>query len=477
MAMRTTKPSGHQVTITWVTALSYFFSIRLIPMDSDRKRLLILLPIERLVSVVDSSDTLFELSKKYSVTLLGRKFAKLPEAYQSRSFQERSLGRYTREILLNVNTIRKITQVKSFETRVLKTMGVGIQELVNLRQKKFLLLGYLLKPRTFFSILISLTKEQGILERTIIRCSFYWPSLNRALAKVRPEVVLIFSGGAFSGVENILLGKSRRLGIKTALVIDNWDNLSSKSLFTSSPNALGVWGPNMHRDALEIHSMSPRIVSHVGSARFRPNERPSPQSRPAFVLFAGSGKPLFNELTALIDLRLMLDRKQLSTLNIIYRPHPMSRVNQNSIVDVIEKLERVELDSSFSGPLESNFYKSEPLEELENLCRLATFIIAPLSSIIVEGLSLGTPVVSLNWTRNPNADLPLSEYTHFLELREVRGFFPVTSWEELESQLTDVIACKGEKNLVPEILPSFNTRYADRVVSLVEELMDSEKSN
>jgi hypothetical protein len=290
-------------------------------------------------------------------------------------------------------------------------------------------------------------------------------------------VVLIFSGGAFSGVENILLGKSRRLGIETALVIDNWDNLSSKSLFTSSPNALGVWGPNMHRDALEIHSMSPRIVRHVGSARFRPNERPSPQSRPAFILFAGSGKPLFDELTALIDLRLMLDRNQLSTLRIIYRPHPMSRVDQNSMADVIEKLERVELDSSFSGPLESNFYKSEPLEELENLCKLASFIIAPLSSIIVEGLSLGTPVVSLNWTSDPSDDLPLSEYTHFLELREVRGFFPVTSWEELESRLIEIIACKGEQNLVPEILPSFNSRYADRVVSLVDELMGLEISN
>jgi hypothetical protein len=62
-------------------------------------------------------------------------------------------------------------------------------------------------------------------------------------------------------------------------------------------------------------------------------------------------------------------------------------------------------------------------------------------------------------------------------LRDVRGFFPVASWEELESRLIEIIACKGEQNLVPEILPSFNTRYADRVVSLVEELMDLEKSN
>jgi hypothetical protein len=446
-------------------------------MDSNKEKLLVVLPIERLISVVDSSNTLLELSKKYSVTLLGQKSAKLPGNYQSLRFNEGILGRRIREVLLNVNSIRKITQVKSFETRVSKTMGIGIQELNSLRLNRFLVLRYFWKPRTFLAVLIALSKEQGALERTLKRCSFWWPSLNRALVKVRPDVVLIFSGGAFSGVENILLGKSRRLGIKTALVIDNWDNLSSKSLFTSSPNALGVWGPNMHRDALEIHSMSPRIVSHVGSSRFRPNERPFPQSRPAFVLFAGSGKPLFNELTALIDLRLMLDRKELSPLHIIYRPHPMSRVNQNSIAGVIEKLERVELDSSFTGPLESNFYKSEPLEELENLCKLASFIIAPLSSIIVEGLSLGTPVVSLNWTNNPKADLPLSEYTHFLELREVRGFFPVTSWEELESQLTDVIASKEELNLVPEILPSFNTRYADRVVSLVEELMKLEKSN
>jgi len=446
-------------------------------MDPNKKKLLVVLPIERLISVVDSSNTLLELSKKYSVTLLGQKSAKLPGNYQLLHFNEGILGRRIREVLLNVNSIRKITQVKSFETRVSKTMGIGIQELDSLRLNRFLILRYFWRPRTFLAVLIALSKERGALERTLKKCSSWWPSLNRVLVKVRPEVVLIFSGGAFSGVEDILLEKSRRLGIKAALVIDNWDNLSSKSLFTSSPNALGVWGPNMHRDALEIHSMSPRIVSHVGSARFRPNERPSPQSRPAFILFAGSGKPLFNELTALIDLRLMLDRKQLSPLHIIYRPHPMSRVSQNSIVDVIEKLERVELDSSFSGPLESNFYKSEPLEELENLCKLAAFIIAPLSSIIVEGLSLGTPVVSLNWTSEPSAELPLSEYTHFLELQEVSGFFPVTSWEEFESQLIDIIACKGEQNLVPQILPSFNTRYADRVVSLVEGLMDLEKSN
>jgi hypothetical protein len=446
-------------------------------MDSNKEKLLVVLPIERLISVVASSNTLLELSKKYSMTLLVHESAKLPGNYPSIRFNEGILRRRIREVLLNVNTIRKIAQVKSFETRVSNTLGISIQDLTRLRVNRLLILKYFWKPRTFLAILISLSKEQGVLERALDKCSFWWPSLDRVLVKVRPEAILIFSGGAFSGVENVLLGKSRKLGIKSVLVIDNWDNLSSKSLFTSSPNALGVWGPNMHRNALEIHSMSPRIVSHVGSARFRPNERPSPQSRPAFVLFAGSGKPLFNELTALIDLRLMLDRNQLSTLRIIYRPHPMSRINHNSIADVIEKLERVELDTSFSGPLESNFYKSEPLEELENLCKLASFIVAPLSSIIVEGLSLGTPVVSLNWKSYPSADLPLSEYTHFLELREVRGFFPVTSWEELESRLIEIINCKGEQNLVPEILPSFNTRYADRVVSLVEELMDLEKSN
>jgi hypothetical protein len=446
-------------------------------MDSDKKRLLVVLPIERLISVVDSSNTLIELSKKYSVTLLTHKTSKLPGVYPSIHFNEGILGKRIREVLLNVNTLRKITEVKSFETRVSITLGINIQELNRMRVNKLLILRYLWKPRTFLAVLIALSRDRGVLERALTRCSFWWPSIDRVLAKLQPEIVLIFSGGAFSGVENILLGKSKSLGIKTALVIDNWDNLSSKSLFTSSPNALGVWGPNMHKDALEIHSMTSQIVRHIGSARFRPNERPFPQSKSTFVLFAGSGKPLFNELAALIDLRMLLDRKQLAKLRIIYRPHPISQVSLNSIVEIIGKLERVELDSSFSGPLESNFYKSEPLEELENLCRFATFIVAPLSSIIVEGLSLGTPVVSLNWTNNLSSDLPLSEYTHFLELRGVRGFFPVTSWEELEGQLTEVIASKGVQNLVPEILPSFNTRYADRVVSLVEELMDLEKSN
>jgi hypothetical protein len=445
-------------------------------MYSSKRKLLVVLPIERLISVVDSSNTLLELSKRYSVTLLGQKSAKLPGNYPSLRFNEGFLGRHIREVLLNANSIRKITQVKSFETRVLYTMGISIQELENMRLNRYLILRWFWKPRTFLALVIALSNEVGALERILIKYSFWWPSLDRALMKVQPETVLIYSGGAFSGIENVLLGKSNRLEINTVLIIDNWDNLSSKSLFTSSPNALGVWGQNMHKDAIEIHSMRPKIVSYVGSARFRPNETPFPQPRPAFILFAGSGKPLFNELNALIDLRMMLDRKKLSDIHIIYRPHPMSRIEQNSILDVIEKLKHVELDYSLTGPLESNFYKSEPLKELENLCRLAAFIVAPLSSIIVEGLSVGTPVVSLNWSSKLDDNLPLSEYTHFLELQEVQGFFPVTSWQELENQLADVIACKRETNFVPEILPSFNNRYAERVVSLVDELMNLEKS-
>jgi hypothetical protein len=96
-------------------------------------------------------------------------------------------------------------------------------------------------------------------------------------------------------------------------------------------------------------------------------------------------------------------------------------------------------------------------------------VIAPQSTIIVESLSLGTPVISLNWADAYNRERPLDEYTHLLELNGTIGYFAPQSFIELRHAIIEAMQLDFEYNLVPQILPTFDDNYSDRILSLVNE--------
>ncbi len=439
-------------------------------MNKEVKNLTLVLPLARLVSVVDSSGTINLLQQNYNLSILTPLGIDPPNGFGAYQYRESPQGKYFREALLNANTMRLSRSVISFRTRI--KMILNLEEHVEQgRHVKWIFsLRLLVKPRALLSFILYKFFSNSLLQGAVRSIADLWPSLERALDKADPSIVVVFSGGSFSGVENAILEICRRKKILSVLIIDNWDNLSSKSIFWNSPAALGVWGANMELDARQIHGMSPLILQHIGSARFRPHENQISETSQKFVFFAGSGKPLFDELRSLKRLRQILDSLDQDDVQLVYRPHPMSNLSRSEIEVEIDSLRGVQLDRSLSGELHRDFYREEPLRYLEYLCRNSILVIAPLSSIIVESLSLGTPVISLNWRAEKSATSPLDEYTHFWELRGKRGFFPVTSWEDLEKSLPIALGFKNNENLVPEILPTFFDSYSARVLRLVKTL-------
>lgn len=439
-------------------------------MDRQKNNLTLILPLARLVSVVHSSGTIGSLQENYNLSILTPLGVRPPGEFEAFHYQESRLGRYFREALLNANTMRLSHSVISFRTRI--KMILNLEERVEEGHhiKWIFSLSLFFKPRALLSFILYKFFSSGLMKDTAQSVANLWPSLEKTLSKTDPSIVVVFSGGAFSGVENAILEICLRKKIRSVLIVDNWDNLSSKSIFWSSPDALGVWGANMELDARLIHGMSPSILHHIGSARFRPNENQISETSQKFIFFAGSGKPLFNELRALKRIRQILDSIGKGEVDLVYRPHPMSNIARSEIEVEIGSLRGVQLDSSLSGDLHEDFYKEAPLRHLEYLCQNSILVIAPLSSIIVESLSLGTPVVSLNWRADKSTTSPLDEYTHFWELRGKRGFFPVTSWQDLEDSLPIALGFGHQENLVPEILPTFVDSYSERVLALVKAL-------
>ncbi len=224
----------------------------------------------------------------------------------------------------------------------------------------------------------------------------------------------------------------------------------------------------MENDARVIHGMNPDVVRHTGSARFRPNEHEVKSIDGDFIFFAGSGKPLIDELNAVLTIRDCLDETGLQDLNLLYRPHPMSNLDLGRVRLLFSTKQRIVLDPSFDDDPDNVFYTEGPLLYLESLCKNAKVVIAPQSSIIVESLSLGTPVISLNWIDGSPDVRPLDKYTHFSELNSTASFFAVTDFNELCELIVSIVDSKSDFNLVPEILPSFTNYYKDRVAELVE---------
>ena len=429
------------------------------------------------MSIVESSHVLEILSQTCDVTLLVPRGLTNSSVYKKFDYQESRLGKMIRDITLFVETMRKSSEVLSFQTRIRTVLGLKMDLNGNYKLVTNNLFGLFFKPRTLIIYLNYLAAKLMFWRKFLRRISSCWPSLNRGITKSNPDCLIIFSGGVFSGVENSSIRKCKKLDIPSILIVDNWDNLNSKSILWETADGFGVWGSNMEHDLRAIHDIHPLVLKHVGSARFRPNEHRGLKLDPDFIFFAGSGKPEFDEMSCVIRIRKTLDDLNLKELRLIFRPHPLSKISLPRLKQICSEYIGIELDSSLTGNLNENFYMNDPLLYLESLCKSAKFVIAPQSTIIVESLSLGTPVISLNWSEVDQNRKPIYEYTHFMELNMTSGFYIAESEAELKSLIPRVLNFTPVNNLVPEILPDFKNCYADRILDLYKLTLENYSSS
>lgn len=125
-----------------------------------------------------------------------------------------------------------------------------------------------------------------------------------------------------------LLRSLREGKIASALVVDNWDNLSSKIVLLEQPNAIGVWGPQSAHHAEDIHGIEPGKIYELGSPRFvtyAESETTSSAAESRSILFSGSA-PASMETPLLRVLDHVLEGFNEGRLDgevrLIYRPHP-----------------------------------------------------------------------------------------------------------------------------------------------------------
>jgi hypothetical protein len=313
--------------------------------------------------------------------------------------------------------------------------------------------------RPFFFVLI----------RIFRRLDFSLPDLNEFLAKQSIDLLIIPSGGR-EPVTVMAIASCKAAGVKSFLLLDNWDNVSSKTVFWKKPTFLGTWGPQSSSHAVSIQNFARNQVFDLGTPRFdvylNRNEFSSPTydtENKRYILFLGSHL-FFEEIEILrrLDLILSDSNSDLFGLRVVYRPHPHRIRGFDFFSHVFENIDLdTELSSHYTAEEKSSQYVTT-LEHYPKLVSGAVFVLCGLTSMIIESRILGKPVGVFVHSEHGNAtspDIVYKNYVHFDGIENLRDVILINELLRLDQVMGELLKLAEIPSAHDPVLDFFITTY------------------
>lgn len=311
-------------------------------------------------------------------------------------------------------------------------------------------------------------------------------SLRELLASTRADLVILPSN-AYESIGMDLLRVARGT-TRTLFVIDNWDNLSSKTVLWERPDLLAVWGAQAAEHAVEIQAVPASNVRIIGTARFdayysaRDDRPPSPYPYP-YVLFVGAA--LANDEISVLR---QLDRTLLANgapdgIRVVYRPHPWQHARAVDATFNEEEFTHVELDRQIalgSDVGAANESLQPALDWYPALLANARLVMGPLTTMLLEGSVCRRRVLALAHDDGIHFTTPSQAYRwyrHFEGIEEIEGFTvceDVTQLPELfmraVSDTTPLDASRVDRS-VERFVHHDGRSFADRLLETADLLL------
>jgi hypothetical protein len=301
--------------------------------------------------------------------------------------------------------------------------------------------------------------------------------------------LIIFPSGAYEATSVDLTHIAKKEKIPSLCLVDNWDNLSSKTLMWARPSHLGVWGEQAKQFALSIHGFTPEKVTPIGTPRFEgyfsgPSTQRSRLYPFPYILFVGSAIP-FDELAAIRNLERALNSTGRKDLRIVYRPHPWQQKRKTDAIFTEDKFSRTILDRQIAlayeqgvSPETANPSFQPDLDYYPSLLRNAEAVVGPLTTMLLEASLCQTPVVGLSYHDGFHFNPARGYLTHFDGFEAVAGFTFCQSPSDLSEKLTLALETKIDPAATFETtrfyLHQDSRTYDERLGSLVNGILETE---
>ena len=316
--------------------------------------------------------------------------------------------------------------------------------------------------------------------------------LKSIIKSVKPDLVLIPNGGLDPNAHEVL-ALSTKWNFKTMLLVDNWDNLCSKSKFPIEPDYLCVWGEQAKNHAKNFHQIESSRVFLAGTPRFDvyyeyPNNRKKLKEKYQevlnfpYILFAGCW-PAFDEIGVLEILNELMEKyKNLLPKNckILYRPHPWGENYDKLDYLKAKDLQNIAIDPQMSKKSRPDDWTRRTdfqpdLDYYPFLLDKSEFVICPLATIIIEASLMDKKVLALAYDDGKSFLNPAFMYqntTYFdrlSDLRSVKLLDDMVNLDELFNQMitSDMLV---DRKALSYYLVDDGQLYYDRIANICNKL-------
>lgn len=192
-------------------------------------------------------------------------------------------------------------------------------------------------PRLSARTVRALVRMLAVAERAIPTCE----PIAAFLRTHRPDVLLVSPLVTAASVQVDWIKAARACGIRTAVCIASWDNLTNKGLLRVEPDLVIVWNEAQRREVVDYHYVPAEKVAVTGAQLFdRWFEKTATHARDAFcrrvglpdsapfVLFTGSSSFISESNAEVAFVRQWVEALRRSAdpavraVNVLVRPHP-----------------------------------------------------------------------------------------------------------------------------------------------------------
>ncbi len=240
-------------------------------------------------------------------------------------------------------------------------------------------------------------------------------SIEKIIKKLDGEIFIIPTSGYDADTIHFidLLKKNKK---KSYLIVDNWDNLSSKIILDNLPDRIAVWGAQTKLHAKKIQKMNANKIKILGSARseslFSERNKKHKSRYKNYILFLGSAWA-WDEEGVLTRIDNFLTKNKIKNLQIIYRPHPFRQ--RKTLISKFWKY--IKVDKQLYDNKNKKFLKRSwpDLNYYPSLIQNSKFIIGGLTSMMIESTIFWKSYLAIGFDDNfslMNQKNALKYFTH-----------------------------------------------------------------
>lgn len=398
-----------------------------------------------------------------------------------------SLLKAKREILLRRNKIRELGLARGNPGHGLPKRLSDIRQSIGLVFTALILV--LSSIRAPVQRILSLARISSVKGRQeVLELIAATPSgsvVGKILDSTQPDLVVVPTlGHELIPTEAIRAASGK--SPKSLLLVDNWDNLSSKSVFATLPDYVGTWGPQSSDHAVNIQGIRPECVFDLGAPRFESHfkigahqtRRPAKSRR--YILYCGTS--MFSREDRILQILDDTLGKFGVNVPVVYRPHPQRFTkpgrglrNRNGLIRIDPSTPK-----EFWGTLRPyGFHRDMSLPE-----KLlgSDFIIGGLTSVLLEAEIVGKRYLAMAHRERFNYSSPRTVYETYDHYRGVEDLPHLTICKNLRD-LPGLVADHVEQPDIP-LNPEQRTRershflvgssteaYSDRLASAMEVIL------